>query len=360
MDVDLKELINWRLVSQMLSAARLDTPGQAAAWLGGVQAQDYQWAKWSTGLRIGGITGAQVEQAVQERAIVRTWMMRGTLHFVAAGDLGWITALLAPGIIQGNARRYRQLELDEAVFAKSQAVLQRAIATSGPLTRSEIQAHFEQQGIPAQGQQLPYLLQRLALDGLICFGPLRGKQPTYVLLADWIGEQPVLDRGDALARLASRYFASHGPASLQDFAWWSGLDAREARQAVDSAAPIEALDVDGVRYRASGEPPTAARFECAHLLPPFDDYLLGYKDRLLVLDPAYAKQVNAGGGMPRPTVVVNGEILAVWSYQLKKQQMLVSIRPFRKLDLREIDLIAQAAAELGSFLSISVEIDFAP
>ncbi len=343
----------------MLSAARLDTPAQAAAWLGGVQAQDYQWAKWSTGLRIGGITGAQVEQAVQERQIVRTWMMRGTLHFVAAGDLGWITALLAPGIIQGNARRYRQLELDKAVFSKSQAVLRRVMESSGPLIRSEIQAHFDQQGIPAQGQQLPYLLQRLALDGLICFGPLRGRQPTYVLLADWIGEQPVLDRREALALLASRYFASHGPASLQDFAWWSGLSAREARQAVDSAATLVALDVDGVRYWASGELPTAAAFECAHLLPPFDDYLLGYKDRSMVLDPAYAKQVNAGGGMPRPTVLVNGEILAVWSYQLKKQKLFISIHPFRKLASREVDLIAQAAAELGSFLSVSVEMDFA-
>jgi hypothetical protein len=344
----------------MLSAARLDTPAQTAAWLGAVQAQDYQWAQWSIGLRIGGVTGSQVEQAVQERQIVRTWLMRGTLHFVAAGNLGWITALLAPGIIQGNARRYRQLELGEADFAKSQAVLRRVMESSGPLTRPEIQAHFEQQGIPAQGQQLPYLLQRASLDGLICHGPLSGRQPTYVLRSDWIGEQPVIDRAEALARLAARYFTSHGPATLQDFAWWSGLSAREARQALDSAATLVALEVNGARYWTAGEPPTAAPFECAHLLPPFDDYLLGYKDRSMVLDPAYAKQVNAGGGMPRPTVVVNGAILAVWSYQLKKQKMLASIRPFRKLALREVDLIAQAAAELGSFLTVTVEIDFAP
>lgn len=356
--MDRPTLIAWRLASQSMGNRRWQRAVQVVEWLGGVQAQDYPWAQWSIGLRTDRCNGQDVEQAIDDRQIVRAWMFRGTLHFVAASDLSWLTSLLAPGIIKKNARRYRQLELDDAVFEKSQAVLQHALERRGPLTRAEIKTHFDKEGVPAEGQQVPYLLQRAALDGLICHGPHRGREPAYVLLSEWIGAQPALDRAQALALLAIRYFSSHGPATQQDFAWWSGLTAPELRLAIDSAPEVVPLEVDGVQYWVIGDPPPAGVAEIAYLLPPFDEYLLGYKERSLVLDPAHAKRVNAGGGMLRPTVMVNGDILGIWKQKMKKQEMAVTIQPFRDLESHERDLIDRAASQLSSFKSVRVTIGF--
>jgi hypothetical protein len=303
-----------------------------------------------------GCTDGEVERAIQDHRLVRTWMFRGTLHFVAAHDLTWLRSLLAPVIIRKNARRYRQLELDDAAFEKSQRVIERVLEGNGPLTRPEIKAHFERAGVPAEGQQVPYLLQRAALDGLICYGPQRGREPTYVFLADWIGEQQALDRPDALGALASRYLMSHGPATRHDFAWWSGLSAREVRLALELAPEAEPMDVGGVQYWTAGDaPPTGERVR-ACLLPPFDEYLLGYQDRAVVLDPAYTKRVNAGGGMLKPTVVVNGQIVGIWSYKAKDREITVSIQPFRDLVPQERDLIDRAAGRFGQFRSVAAHV----
>jgi hypothetical protein len=359
MNTDTGTLRTWRLASQKIGARQWQRPERVVEWLGGVQAQDYRWAKWSIGLRTDGRDDEEVERAIQNRQIVRTWMFRGTLHFVAAGDLSWLTSLLAPGIIRRNARRYRELELDDAAFAKSQKVIQHALEMNGSLTRSEIKAHFEREGVPAEGQQVPYLLQRATLDGLICHGPQHGNEPTYVLVSDWVGTQQTLDQAEALSLLAIRYFASHGPATRQDFARWAGLTARQVRLAIDSASEVVPVEADGVQYWVTGDPPPAGVTEIGCLLPPFDEYILGYKNRSLVLDATHTKRVNAGGGMLKPTVVVNGNILGVWSYKMKKQEMLVTIQPFRDLESHERDLIDRATSQLGSFKSVPVNVSFA-
>lgn len=358
MKVDRGTLKAWRLVSQRMGTERWQRPEEVVTWLGGVQAQDHRWAKWSIGLRTHGCYEKKVEGALQDRRIVRTWMFRGTLHFVAAGDLSWLRSLLAPGIIRRNARRYRQLGLDDTAFAGSQRVLVHALEGTRPLARSEIKAHFEREGVPAEGQQVPYLLQRAALDGLICHGPQQDSEPTYVLVADWIGSQRTWDQTEALGVLASRYFSSHGPATQQDFAWWSGLSAREVRAALASAPELAAIDADGVQYWVPGDPPPGEVAESSCLLPPFDEYLLGYRERSLVLDPTQEKWVNAGGGMPKPTVMVNGDILGIWSYKVKGQAMVISIQPFRNLAPHERDLVERAAHQFGRFKALPVEATF--
>jgi hypothetical protein len=356
MSADAGRLRTWRLVSQRLGAERCPAPEEAVEWLGGVQAQDYRWAKWSIGLRTAGCTVEDVDRAIHERRIVRTWVFRGTLHFVAAKDLAWLTALLAPGIIRKNGRRYRDLELDDHAFVQSQQVLQQFLEVHGALTRAEIKAHFVRRGVPAEGQRLPYLLQRAALSGLICEGPPRASKPTYVLLADWIDPQEPPAGDEALALLAQRYFASHGPATRHDFSWWSGLSAQEARLAIDSAAGLAPLEADGVQYWVAGHRPTVYAEDTAHLLPPFDEYLLGYKDRSLALNSTFAKRVNPGGGMLKPTVLLNGHIVGVWSYKREKEGLAVAIQPFRQLESNERDSIDDAGTQLGGFLSLPVKL----
>lgn len=359
MNADKAALRAWRLRSQKLGAERWQNPGQVVEWLDGVQAQDYRWAMWSIGVRTDKYKDDEVEQAIRDRLIVRTWMFRGTLHFIAAGDLSWLTALLAPGIIRGNARRYRELELDDSIFLRSQKVVRRALERDGPLTRSEIKMRLEDQGVPAEGQQVPYLLQRAALDGLICQGLPRGNEPTYVLVSDWIGAQGTLDQEKALGVLADRYFASHGPATREDFAWWAGLAAGQARSALDGALKVLPIKMEDVEYRVAGDTPPPEAAESGYLLPPFDEYLLGYKERHLVLDSKHVKRINAGGGISKPTVVVNGQVLGTWNYESGKREMFVSIHPFRNLGPDERDLIERAVDRLGNFKSLSVELSFA-
>lgn len=356
MRVDVDTLKIWRLESQNLVAQHWTRPGSVVEWLSGVQAQNYRWAKWSIGLRLYGCDDEGVQRAIQDRKIVRTWMFRGTLHFVLASDLAWLSSLLAPGVIRGNARRYRELGFDDKSFVKSQQVLQNALKAQGPLTRPQIKMLFECEGVSAEGQQLPYLLQRAALDGLICQGPLCGSEPTYVLISDWVGSQESLEPGEALGLLAARYFGSHGPATLQDFIWWSGLKAGDARQAIESASTVVSIETEGVQYWASSDPPTTGVSDIAALLPPFDEYLLGYKDRSLVLNPTHVKLVNAGGGMPKPSLMLNGEIVGIWRYKVKKRQMIVSIQPFRDFNSHELGLVDRAVDQLSRFILLPIDV----
>jgi hypothetical protein len=352
---DTLTLVARRLAAQKLNGRRLRSSEKVVAWLGGVQAQDYRGGKWSIGLRSDGVTNQDVEEALADHRIIRTWMFRGTLHFVAAADLGWLTALLAPGIIRGNRRRYGQLDLDGKVFRKSRSVIRKAIEADGPLTRPELKKYFVAAGVPAEGQQVPYLLQRAALDGLICSGPQRGREAVYGLTSEWVGAQPELDREPALGQLAERYFNSHGPATETDFAWWAGLSKTDVRKAVAAARKVEAEVIEEVTYLRAGSG-SASRSGGAALLPPFDDYLLGYKDRDAMLDPAFAKRVNRGGGIPKPAVLVDGAVIGVWSRSEKKGDLVIEIEPFQRLGSAERSRIEAGAERLGRFESLAVEI----
>jgi hypothetical protein len=321
-----------------------------------VQAQEYEWAKWSIGLRTRDATETDVQRAIAERRVVRTWAFRGTLHFIAASDVSWLIPRLAPAIIARNARRYRQLELDEAKFAQSNRVIRQALEREGSLVRAEIAYSLERAGITAEGQRAPYLLQRAALDGVICHGLPRGREPTYVLLSQWIGSSGELTHGKTQDALADRYLSSHGPATVQDFAWWAGLPVAAARQAYDGASSAIRVTAEGKELWAAQEQAPLPVQEMAHLLAPFDDYMLGYRDRSWALDPVHTKRVNAGGGMPRPTIVLNGEIVGVWRRTIKDDRVVVAQELFRGLDESERAAVKDAVRRFGDFYGVPVEI----
>jgi hypothetical protein len=301
------------------------------SWLVGVQAQDAVWARWSVGLRMARATEATVERAIASGAIVRTWAMRGTLHLVAARDVHWLLALVGPRVIAGNARRYAQLGLDEATLERSVAVIAGALAGGGALTRAELVAALEAAGISGEGQRAPYLLQRAALDGVIRFAPdQKPGTPTYTLL----GPPPAGVAEPDASVLARRYLAGHAPATPADFAWWSGLPAGEARHALGQAPALAAVELPRM----------------AHLLPPFDEYLLGYRDRGAVLPSQQAKRVNAGGGMPKPTIVLDGVVVGTFRRTFSRRGIDIAAEPFRPLDREEQALVAAAADRLGEFV----------
>ena len=200
-----QDIAQFRLYYQQIATTKFKEPSQVVSWLGAMQAQDYAGVKWSIGLRLPGATDADIERAIAAKTIIRTWPMRGTLHFVAPEDVRWMLALLTPRIIAQTAGRYRQLELDEAIFARSKELFAQALQGDKQLTRDEMQQLLEQANISTAGQRGYHILVRAAQDGLICFGAPSGKQQTFALLDEWAPQAKSLERDEALAELARRY-----------------------------------------------------------------------------------------------------------------------------------------------------------
>ncbi|HLZ68312.1 MAG TPA: winged helix DNA-binding domain-containing protein [Dehalococcoidia bacterium] len=355
--MDAATVARLRLHNQQIARHECPEPGQIVSWLGAMQAQDYAGALWSIGLRLPAATIAQVEQAVGDRQVVRTWALRGTLHFVAAADMRWLLALLAPRNIARSARRQRQLELDEAVFALSRAAVEAALAGGGPLTRATLLQSLERAGVSTAGQRGYHILWRLANDGVICFGPSAGTQQTFVLLDEWLPATTAFDREQAIGELARRYFTSHGPATLRDFTWWSGLSAGEARAGLDLVKPgLTGDDVDGQACWFADSAPIAGTTEpSTYLLPGFDEYLLGYADRGAVLAPAHAPRIVPGGnGIFFPTVVIDGRVAGTWKRTLTRHAASLTYDLFAAGPASQAQAIAAAADRYGRFLGVGV------
>ena len=354
----IKRIALSRLANQGIAAPAFARPGDVVTWLGALQAQDYGGALWAIGLRVAGATERSIEQAIVERAIVRTWPMRGTLHFVAAQDVRWLLALLTPRVIAHSAGRYRQLELDEATFARSKEVFAKALQGGKQLTRDEMLQGLEQEAdIPTAGQRGYHLLGRSAQDGLICFGSRRGKQQTFALLDEWVPPTNALARDEALAELTRRYFTSHGPATVQDLKRWAGLTAAEAKTGLEAAGKMLTQEIIAgcVYWMARDLPELNNGITAAYLLPGFDEYLLGYSDRSAVLDPAYAQRICPGGnGMFSPTIVSDGVVTGTWKRTFKGGAVVIELAPFRPLTPAENDALGAAADRYGEFLGLPV------
>ena len=298
-----------------------------------MQAQDYYGALWAVGLRTEGSVEAGVEAALSRRDIVRSWPLRGTLHFVAAEDLRWMLELLGSRVLRRNeARLKREFDLDAPVFRRSRTVLKKALRDGAQLTREGLYAVLEKAGIPTAKSRGLHVIFQLAHEGFLCFGAREGKQQTFVLLDEWVASSKKLRGDEALHELATRYFQSHAPATAADFAWWSGLPITEARRA------REMVSID---ERDEGEPRSRA-----YALPAFDEYLVAYKDRSAVIEPRDVRKVNDGGGMLRPVIVVDGRVAGTW----KKQRGKVELSLFRRVTREDRAAINDAVSHYKAFL----------
>jgi hypothetical protein len=344
-----------RLYNQHIASTRFEKPSDVVGWLGAVQAQDYLGALWAIGLRMQNATEAKVEQALANRTIIRTWPMRGTLHFVAAADVRWMLELLTPRVLAGNSRRLQQhFDLDEAVFARSREVFVRALQGGTQLSRTAMYQALEAAHISAAGQRGLHILWRLAQEGLVCFGAREGKQQTFVLLDEWAPNAKSMERDEALAELARRYFTSHGPATVQDFTWWSGLAATDALAGLEMVKPHLVQEViDGQTYWLASSTPTAKDASpTAYLLPAYDEYTVAYKDRSAVLDPSYSRRADFGNSIFNPTIVIDGLVVGTWKRTLKKGSVVITPSPFTLLKKAEKHAFAIAARQYGAFLEL--------
>jgi hypothetical protein len=359
------DIARLRLHNQRIAHATFRTPGEVVAHLGAVQAQDFPGSKWAVGLRLPGATEADVERAIAGGEIVRTWPMRHTLHFVAAADVRWMLVLLAARQVTRAAGRYRQLGLDEDTFRRSGEALVKALSGGRSLPRPELYRLLQDAGISTAGggpldsgqTRGLHILAHHAQTGLICYGPHDGKQPAFVLLDEWVPQSRTLGREEALAELAKRYFASHGPATLADFTWWSGLTVREAREGIEMAGQLVKEVIGGEAYWLSrSAPPPGPVSRRAFLLPPFDEYTVAYKDRSAVLDPAFAREASYGGVF-RSTIVIDGKVAGTWTRVVKKSAVVITLSPFDRLGRSERDVVPAAAKAYGTFVGMPVTVE---
>lgn len=339
-----------RLAGQHIGTGRFRRPVEVVSWLGTLQGQDYLGALWSIGLRTQGCTEADIEQALDDTEIVRLWLMRGTLHIAAAADVRWMVALLGPRVIALSALRYQELELDERTLARSSELLAGALSGGRRRTRKELLALLRQNGISTEGQRAPYLLQRAVMDGLICQASARRGEPIYLEVAALPPAKP-LSREESLAELARRYFRSRGPATLHDFAYWSGLLMDDARAGLEAArADLAAETIDGQTYwRGFDAPEPDAPSPSVFLLPGFDEFLLGYRDRSAVMDVERARDIPKNGMLP-PNVVIDGWVCGHWKRTLRKQDVTIHCELFRPLTADEKNALEEAAEAYASFL----------
>lgn len=350
-----------RLLNQQIAHTQCRTSCEVVSRLGAIQAQDYKGALWSIGLRLPAAVEAEIEQAIADRSIIRTWPMRGTLHFVAAADVRWMLSLLTPRVIAGDKRRSQQLGIDDAMYSRSKKIFTRALQGGRQLSRDAMYRSLEDARISTEGQRGYHILRRCAQEGLICFGAREGKQQTFALLDEWTPATPVLSHDEALAALSLRYFTGHGPAALQDFIWWSGLTTSDAKTGIELVKnQLNSQIIAGQTYWMPRDTSIKRQSSpSACLLPGFDEYLLGYKDRSAVLDPAHVSIMHPGNnGMFKPTTVIDGQLTGIWKCTVKANTAVISATPFTSFNKAGERALELAAKRYTAFVSKSASTVF--
>lgn len=296
-----------------------------------------------------------MEQAIADRKLLLTWTLRGTLHFVPPENAKWMLQLCAPRILRQAASRLAQLELDDKLLERCRKIIYTSLKGGRQLTRPGLLKLLEEQGISTSGQRGYHILWHSAYNGLICFGPRSGKQQTFVLLDEWVKDSRELSFTESLAELAGRYFTSHGPATVQDFAWWAGLtltDARAGLEAVRAGLQPEVIDGSGYWMPGPAELTTTGP-SGVHLLAGFDEYILGYKDRSAVLEPENAKLIVPGNnGIFLPPVLVGGQVAGTWKRTVKTRGIELFISPFAPFDTAATEGVEQEAERYAAFLNL--------
>jgi hypothetical protein len=346
------DIAQLRLHSQHIAATRLTTAAEVVGWMGAMQAQDYAMSKWAVGLRLPGSTDRLIEQAISAGEVLRTHLLRPTWHLVAAADLAWMLALTAPRIRAGLKSRLRDLGLTDDLLAKCNDLIGNALNDGKHLTRDEIVAELHAAGIATDGNRASHILMQAELSGLVCSGAVRNGKQTYALLAERLPQTPPLTRSEALAALAKRYFTGHGPATLQDFTWWSGLAAGEARKALEMVkADFVSETIATQTYWFSAElqlPQNTA--DTVHLLPAFDEFLISYTDRRASITMDDHRRAVSSNGIFWPIIVVNGQVVGLWKRAIKKDTVSVEMEFFQPASPTQKDLIEIAIREYACFV----------
>jgi hypothetical protein len=351
------EITSLRLSNQNISRAQFNSPGDLLSWMGAMQSQDYPMSKWAVGTRLRGSSETQVNEALDSGSVLRTHVLRPTWHLVAAENIRWMLRLTAPVIKSSAKTRYRNLELDSNLLSGCISIFIKTLENANYQTREELNALLSDHGIDLDNNRGAHILMFAELEGIICSGPRKKGKYTYALLDE---RAPVndIDREDALSLLAKTYFMSHGPATVRDFGWWSGLPARDVRTAMELVKnELEKLEYDGVPYYFSGQILSAINNE-TYLLPSFDEFLISYTDRTASLSLLHNKKAVSNNGMFWPVIVTGGQVEGLWKRSAKKDIVVIETEFFRKTNRLKRESTVRAAEKFGDFIGKKIEVIF--
>lgn len=350
----MNEIAARRLKHQALVGSTFKTAADVVGYFGAMQAQEYLCALWAVGMRIPDSIEADIRQAVDQREIVRGWPLRGTIHFTAAEDTRWILELTAPRQLAIYGRRLAELGLDEATLAQANDTMAHALDMDGRLSRPQLFKALEAAGVSTAGQRGAYMLYRAVLDRVICQVGVERAKADYMLFDAALPDAKSKPRDEALGELTRRYFQSHGPATVHDFAWWAGFTVAEAKEGIGLAgAALERETIDGEEYwSAAGAAETVNEGEpIVRLLPMYDEYLVAYRDRSASVSPA---QMGSYGSGNNPifswVILLNGRARGTWKRTVKKDTVEVELMPDGSLSAKERDALDAEARRYADFV----------
>lgn len=339
------DILHHRLQHQQISKHQFTQADDLVKWFGAMQAQDYAAAKWALALRLNNKPGdEEIEQYLTDGRIIRTHVLRPTWHFVHPEDIRWMLALTASRVKAGMASYERQLNLTPQIFDKCNRIIVKALEGGKHLTRAELMEPINKAGINTDENRSAHIAIDAELNGLICSGP--GK--TYALLDERIPPTPAIERDEALERLVTRYFQSHGPATVQDCTWWSGLTTTDIKRGI-TIAGNKLANFDNYWF-STDAPSAVTKSKRVFLLPNFDEYSVGYANREALTDAA---NINTRDNfLFSNIIVVNGKVEGTWKRTFRKNSILFKPEVFGKVAAKDVTL---AAKNYAKFLDLNLD-----
>lgn len=358
--MELHEISNMRIASQGIEPGQNKSVKDLVSWMGALQAQDLAMAQWAIGTRINGSTIDEIEAAFNRGDIIRTHVMRPTWHFASADDIHWLLDLTAPRIKSSLQTRHRELGLSTELLLKSEAIIENVISEKGFAPREDITLKLNEAGIRTDGNRLSHILFSAELEKIVCSGPLKKNKQTYALLDERAANKKKFTRDEALAELAKRYFKSHGPATLKDFIWWSGLSTGDARKAIDFVKSDFISEVTNSETYWFCDSLSAFKKNktSVFLLPAFDEFLISYTDRSASISNVNNKKAISNNGIFWPVIVESGQVIGIWKRRIKKDSVLIEAETFGSVNKNKKLLIEKAAYQYGHFLKKKAELEF--
>jgi len=354
--VNFSEISKLRLQNQKIEATTFAKANDVVSWMGAMQAQDYAMSKWAIGQRMLGSTDEIIEKVLNDALIIRTHVLRPTWHLISAEDVYWMLELTAPRIKSSMKSRDKQLGLTTEVYNKTFGLLEKELSDGANLSREQIAGILNAAGIKTDENRLSHILMGAELQGLICNGSRKGNKLTYGLLSERVPVRKIFSRDESLAELAKRYFTSHGPATLKDFAWWSGLSATDATKALNFVASDFRFETVGSeKYWL--KPPASSFSESpdsVHLLPAFDEYLISYHDRSAALELAHNRKAVSNNGIFYPVIVLNGQVTGTWKRTIRKNKVKIETSFFAAINKKSGSLIEKEIEVYSRFLNKSL------
>ena len=319
------EIARLRLASQQISLPKLKTEKELVYWMGAVQAQDFPASKWALGLRLPGSTEKSVEAAIDSGEIIRTHVLRPTWHLVSAEDVYWVLKLSAPQIKTAARSRDRELGLTDNTISHCNNLFEKWLRDGNFLPREELVKRLADAGFSNDNNRISHILMRAEIEGIIGSGPTQAGKQTYALLMERVPVKKLLNREEAAVELARRYFTSHGPATLPDFVWWSGLPVKECRQAIEAIKQdfvAEIVDGETYFFHPDNSIPNIEN-KAIYILPAYDEFIISYKNRAATLTFENHLKTVSNNGFFRPAIVHNGQVIGVWKRTIKKEEVIL-------------------------------------